>query len=724
MAPPALNRPPNPGVTADEYDKEDWKGEMKIYQCRKECLEENMPKLWHLIWGQCSKLMCQRLQALDDFKAQQMAGDSIGLLKAIKQISFNFESQNHGTDALIDALDQFHTFRQLPSMSTQAYFDGFTNIIEVVTYCGGTVGQYKSQLKLLANERGQDLLTISDADVKILQNDSHERFLAVKFLKGSDERRFGALVNDIKNAHLHGTNHYPNTVTGAFGLLTSWISNTKPQFNPGGTGVAFTNVDGAGVALATAGRPKKDVDKSTIECFNCHEMGHYSNECPTRRQSGEQLLLAAIETDEFNNSLNFAFLYSGTHHDGTSTAATLHGTVHNNNHGAQIPNTWILLDNQSTVDVFHSEKLLTNIRVAPGYMDIHCNAGVTSTNLIGDLDGYGTVWYQPKGIANILSLTKVSEKYLVTYNSREGDAFVVHKEDGTTRTFKKSPRGLFFMDAATTGTLLVNTVAENKSKYSNRDYSQAVLARKIQQTIGRPGTKAFMKIVSNKLLPNCPITYDDIVAAKHIFGPDIGSLKGKTVHRPGERVDARTATIPPVLMSRYPDIVLGADIMFVNKIPFFMSISRNIRFCTSEALKNQSGKTILGSIKLIKRLYATRGLRITQMVMDGQFENLRADLADMQIVLNTTSNDEHVPDIERHIRTMKERVRSTYNMLPFKKMPQRLVIEMVSASTFWWNSFPPEGGVSETGSPWAIVTGMEIDYTTLPTGVRNIHTGT
>ena len=97
--------------------------------------------------------------------------------------------------------------------------------------------------------------------------------------------------------------------------------------------------------------------------------------------------------------------------------------------------------------------------------------------------------------------------------------------------------------------------------------------------------------------------------------------------------------------------------------------------------------------------------------MDGQFENLRADVADMQIVLNTTSNDEHVPDIERHIRTMKERVRSTYNMLPFKKMPQRLVIEMVSASTFWWNSFPPEGGVSETLSPRAIVTGMEIDYT-------------
>jgi hypothetical protein len=35
---------------------------------------------------------------------------------------------------------------------------------------------------------------------------------------------------------------------------------------------------------------------------------------------------------------------------------------------------------------------------------------------------------------------------------------------------------------------------------------------------------------------------------------------------------------------------------------------------------------------------------------------------------------------------------------------------MVSASTFWWNSFPPVGGVSGTLSPRAIVAGMEIDF--------------
>jgi hypothetical protein len=97
--------------------------------------------------------------------------------------------------------------------------------------------------------------------------------------------------------------------------------------------------------------------------------------------------------------------------------------------------------------------------------------------------------------------------------------------------------------------------------------------------------------------------------------------------------------------------------------------------------------------------------------MDGQFETLRGDLAELQINLNTVSNDEHVPDIERHIRTVKERARSIYNTLPFKKMPSRVVIEMIYASTFWLNTFPPEDGISDTISPRAIVTGMQIDYT-------------
>jgi hypothetical protein len=86
----------------------------------------------------------------------------------------------------------------------------------------------------------------------------------------------------------------------------------------------------------------------------------------------------------------------------------------------RVPYDWILLDNQSTLKKFSNKNLLTNIRPTKNrVMHIRCNAGVTWTNMIGDLMGYkGEVWYNPNGIANILSLADVKTFYRVTYDSK------------------------------------------------------------------------------------------------------------------------------------------------------------------------------------------------------------------------------------------------------------------------------------------------------------------
>jgi hypothetical protein len=92
-------------------------------------------------------------------------------------------------------------------------------------------------------------------------------------------------------------------------------------------------------------------------------------------------------------------------------------TMHTKSEGGRIPGCWILLNNQSTVDVFHNAKLLTNVRKSDKNLDIHCNDGVATTNLVGNFPGYGTVWYHPKGIANILSLSCMRERgYHVVYD--------------------------------------------------------------------------------------------------------------------------------------------------------------------------------------------------------------------------------------------------------------------------------------------------------------------
>jgi hypothetical protein len=320
--------------------------------------------------------------------------------------------------------------------------------------------------------------------------------------------------------------------------------------------------------------------------------------------------------------------------------------------------------------VFFNKNLLTNIREQANIMDIHCKAGITSTNMVGELVGYGTVWYNPKGIANILSVARVKERgYRVTFDSSEGNAFHIHKDDGTVRVFNQSPKGLYYMDtkSAQEAVILVNTVEDNGTKYSQRDYSKAEQARKLQQIIGRPSTKTFLSIVDKNLLPNCPVTRADIIAADRIFGPDVGSLKGKTVRRAPVAVETDILAIPESIMLRYTKVTVSGDIMFVNKIPFFVTISRHLKFSTAEFLPNQKTTTLVGAIKRLHQTYAKRGFQIIILLMDGQFnkDDLDGEIANLGITLNTVSADEHVPEIERHIRTIKERARSVINMLPF-----------------------------------------------------------
>ena len=152
---------------------------------------------------------------------------------------------------------------------------------------------------------------------------------------------------------------------------------------------------------------------------------------------------------------------------------------------------WVLLDSQSTIDVFVNHRLLKNIRRIDQYMYIHCTTGVTRTNLVGELPGYGTVWFHPDGIANILSLSRVRTKYRITFDSDKNNEFIVHKPDGSTRNFKESNRGLYYHDTSTVvtgvleaGMVLITTVAGNASNYTPADYSCALLARKTQQIIG------------------------------------------------------------------------------------------------------------------------------------------------------------------------------------------------------------------------------------------------
>jgi len=108
---------------------------------------------------------------------------------------------------------------------------------------------------------------------------------------------------------------------------------------------------------------------------------------PSKETEGHQNLTTGVADAESQTSdeedIDFVFLMTG---EGVQLAGQ-------GNKGGSIPKTWILLDSQSTIDVFSNPCLVWNIQPSREQMWIHCTAGTTTTNLVADLLGYGTIWF-------------------------------------------------------------------------------------------------------------------------------------------------------------------------------------------------------------------------------------------------------------------------------------------------------------------------------------------
>jgi hypothetical protein len=91
-----------------------------------------------------------------------------------------------------------------------------------------------------------------------------------------------------------------------------------------------------------------------------------------------------------------------------------------------------------------NEELLHDITSVQNPINVHFNAGTVSVNRNGLLGDYPEqMWFNPHGIANILSLDNVSQHYHVTMDTSKSNSIILHRNDGSLIHFTPCNKGLY-----------------------------------------------------------------------------------------------------------------------------------------------------------------------------------------------------------------------------------------------------------------------------------------
>jgi len=285
---------------------------------------------------------------------------------------------------------------------------------------------------------------------------------------------------------------------------------------------------------------------------------------------------------------------------------------------------WILCDNESTMDVFNNKNMLVNISKTKHPIRLKgIDANSIEVEEEGELVGYGKVYYHPQVTANVLSFFNITKRYRsVIYNNQEQDAFLVTRDDGSVFEFIPSLEGLYYYDfrnsiarSKTFGiqesqtTMVVESVEALQRNYTACELKQADTAQRLYVMMGRPSIRDFSNMLKKGKLLNNPVTIEDYYMAEKIYGQDLGVIKGKTICTKPKMVtvDIGYATYEKC------NIVLAVDIMHFTSLYFLVTVSRNIKFITTQYLPDRKEKTIIQAIKQTISIYQGKGHIVTDV---------------------------------------------------------------------------------------------------------------
>ena len=205
-----------------------------MYVSQKERYVENKDKLYSVIWGQCSDSIQSSLQSKHTFSRIDESRDCLELLKEIKGIMYNFESQQYPVVSMHQVLQKYFNTKQGKFESLTEYYKRFKTTVDILEHYGANVWYHPS---LIVKEFH------NDGHIHATKNSIHEdrvlyeryativknKSIAYTFLRGAQRERYGNILFELRSQYSRDINKYPADLNQALRLLSTHERKSKKE---------------------------------------------------------------------------------------------------------------------------------------------------------------------------------------------------------------------------------------------------------------------------------------------------------------------------------------------------------------------------------------------------------------------------------------------------------------------------------------------------------------
>jgi hypothetical protein len=380
---------------------------------------------------------------------------------------------------ILDAIKTFINLKQREGEGLQEFTKRFKTALEVMkSHLGGPIVLTK-YIKAMREYDPE-----SEKSIKECNEKAFSQFVAYMYLENSDKSKYGSLLSGLQTQQSLKNNQYPQNITEANNVLSNHrFDNFKKIITGKNQPQKETKKNNNNQE-----RPEMSFLMLEGRCYCCGKSGHQSPTCQQKDTipKNEWAINKAKQKDQnhvntiLDNPTDTANSASSTSSQIT-TAETSQASsrewsgAHIQMYQASVMKDLILLDNGSTVNLFCNPELVENIHETEETLRLSRNGGEVTTKTKATVPGYGEVWFTPKAITNIFSLSEMEKKHRVTYDLTQDKAFTVYLPHKTVK-FAKDTNGLYYHKPTYRTTQLqsslinhaIDSVDENKKFYTDR----------------------------------------------------------------------------------------------------------------------------------------------------------------------------------------------------------------------------------------------------------------